>query len=285
MLNLQQDIPGGYLSTLVSAATNKENNDTDKNNNINNNSSISRNLTQFLSYYNEVIIGKSYAYKKLKYRLYTDYTPENERVLEKHDSEYQHHIKNYQGEASRLKLSTSPTSESDLRQIKFIKSTLTSTDPYVTENLFRLKRRMEKAFQDAHVIKIVKKTSEEIENDNNITTKEKIQKLDLKEANNVIADLHSTPEEKLYVWKGFRDSLGPKVRNDYIEYVRLKNIAARENGYADAGGFVCLCSRFQKIMSLIYRNYYIKITSYLMYWIYTKVRETKSLFPFIFNHQ
>ena len=132
---------------------------------------------------------------------------------------------------------------------------MTSTNKYVNENLFRIKRRMEKAFQDAkvrHDPDIIKSitppkrqpdngngggNSQNGTNGNSQNRTDKAWHLGLIHMNNIMGNLHASPEEKLYLWQGFRDALGPKVRADYLEFVRFKNLAARENGYADAGEY------------------------------------------------
>ena len=43
------------------------------------------------------------------------------------------------------------------------------------------------------------------------------------------------PKELEYVWKEWRNAVGPQMRSKYVKYVELNNIAAKENGYRDAG--------------------------------------------------
>ncbi|XP_071443429.1 angiotensin-converting enzyme-like [Hetaerina americana] len=42
-------------------------------------------------------------------------------------------------------------------------------------------------------------------------------------------------DELLYVWKGWRDATGAKMKNDYQSYVELSNKAATLNGFEDMG--------------------------------------------------
>lgn len=42
-------------------------------------------------------------------------------------------------------------------------------------------------------------------------------------------------DELLWVWKGWRDAVGPEVGEHYPEYVELKNEAARNGGFSDGG--------------------------------------------------
>ncbi|XP_068161194.1 angiotensin-converting enzyme [Antennarius striatus] len=44
-------------------------------------------------------------------------------------------------------------------------------------------------------------------------------------------------DELLFAWKGWRDSAGKVIRQDYKRYVELANKAARLNGHADNGAF------------------------------------------------
>jgi peptidyl-dipeptidase A len=37
-------------------------------------------------------------------------------------------------------------------------------------------------------------------------------------------------DELIYVWKGWRDVSGAKMRDDYKKYVELSNLAAEKNG-------------------------------------------------------
>ncbi len=39
--------------------------------------------------------------------------------------------------------------------------------------------------------------------------------------------------ELLYVWKGWRDVTGPKMRKPFAQTVEINNKAARQNGYKD----------------------------------------------------
>ena len=174
---------------------------------------------KFLEKYNTEIIELVHNNKKLKYKVFTDSTPEHERAFKNDEGQYNHKLKEYQKAASRINLTN--VDENSKRQLMFIRESLTSSDDYINENLFNLKRRMQQAFQEAGM-KNYRNTS---------------RYLGLGELNDIIAKLDGLPEDKLHVWKGFRDSIGPKVRKDYIEFVRLKNIAARENGFPDAGAF------------------------------------------------
>ena len=210
-------------------------------------------VAEFLREYNREFIPELHKYKKLKYKVYTDYTPENEKILKEHEAIHQPIVKEYENRASLLNMTGAD--EESRRQIKFIKSSMTSSDKYVNENLFRIKRRMEKAFQDAkvrHDPDIIKSITppkrrpgnsdgggnlQNSTNGNSQNGTDDVWHLGLIHMNNVMGNLHASPEEKLYLWKGFRDALGPKVRADYLEFVRYKNLAAFENGYADAGEY------------------------------------------------
>ncbi len=38
------------------------------------------------------------------------------------------------------------------------------------------------------------------------------------------------PDELARVWKSWRDETGPKIKTDYLKYVKLLNEGAKENG-------------------------------------------------------
>lgn len=44
-------------------------------------------------------------------------------------------------------------------------------------------------------------------------------------------------DELTFAWRGWRDSVGRNVKRDYIKYVELSNLGAKDNGYADEGAY------------------------------------------------
>ena len=53
---------------------------------------------------------------------------------------------------------------------------------------------------------------------------------------NIIAT-SKTYDRLLFAWKGWRDTVGPKLRPLYEKYVELSNAGAKDNNFADAGAF------------------------------------------------
>ena len=199
-------------------------------------------VAEFLSEYNRDFTEVYYKHRKLKYKKYTDSTPTNEKNFKESDALIKRIMKGYEDRALRLNLTG--VDESSRRQINFIKTSLTSKEKYVNDNLFRLKKRMMETFEDARVLHnpdIVKSILPYHRFDNGSSsqngTEDDAYYWRLNEIHNSMGNVYASPEEKLYLWQGYRDALGPNIRADYLEFVRFKNIAARENGYADAGEF------------------------------------------------
>ena len=46
------------------------------------------------------------------------------------------------------------------------------------------------------------------------------------------------PKELLFAWKGYRDSIGPKMKSTYEKFVENLNIGARENKWKDYGDYL-----------------------------------------------
>jgi len=184
---------------------------------------------EFLNKYNENIISQIHQHKRFKYKVYSDYTDKNNENFKKADKTFQDIRQSYQKEAADIDLTN--LDKYSKRQFRFILSSLTTKDAYVTDNIFNIKRRMEKAFQDARVLhdpKIMRSV--------NNTSNETLH-LDINILNGILADQKADPDEKLYAWKSYRNAIGPKIRTDYAEFVRLKNVMARANGYADEGAY------------------------------------------------
>lgn len=179
--------------------------------------------------YNKDIVKETHQQKRQKYKVYSDYTEKNNADFKEADNILQKLKESYQKEAATIDLTD--LDESSKRQFQYILSSLAPTDAYVTDNIFDIKRRMEKAFQEArvpHDPKFIKSV--------NNTSNETLQ-LDINVLNKILGDLNAEPEEKLHAWKSYRDAIGPKVRTDYAEFVRFKNMVARANGYADEGAY------------------------------------------------
>lgn len=51
----------------------------------------------------------------------------------------------------------------------------------------------------------------------------------------VLADLKSTPEQKLAAWQGWHDSVGSPMRREYARMVEITNEGSTELGFADTG--------------------------------------------------
>ena len=65
------------------------------------------------------------------------------------------------------------------------------------------------------------------------------------------------PKELEYVWKEWRKAVGPKMRKYYEKFVRLNNVAARENGWTDAGAYKRESKYEVRVVKLILRNVFL----------------------------
>jgi len=116
------------------------------------------------------------------------------------------------------------------RQFDFILTTSEPKDENVLKEYLKVATEMENIYSvgtikyDPNIIK-------------SITVEDGTTRLSLDKHLHDILAKSQDPEELLYVWKGWRDAVGPKLKDKYTEYVRLKNIGARENGFDDQGAY------------------------------------------------
>lgn len=54
---------------------------------------------------------------------------------------------------------------------------------------------------------------------------------------NIMANPSSTFDKLYFAWKGWRDTVGPKIRPLYEEYVKLANEGAKDNNFEDYGAY------------------------------------------------
>ena len=105
------------------------------------------------------------------------------------------------------------------RQMQFITSTATPKDAAVLKQVTELEATMEGIYSTGKV------------ND----TDGNMLELD-PDLYKILSD-NRDYERLLFVWKGWRDAVGPKVRPLYKQFVELKNKGAKENGWEDIGEY------------------------------------------------
>lgn len=105
------------------------------------------------------------------------------------------------------------------RQIKFITSTATSTNPDVVKEVTELESTMEGIYSTG---KVEDKGGKMLELDPDLYA---------------IMSESRDYERLLFAWKGWRDAVGPRLRSHYKKFVDLKNQGAKENGWKDIGEY------------------------------------------------
>lgn len=106
------------------------------------------------------------------------------------------------------------------RQIKFIRESSTLKDVQKREKLASLKIEMQNIYGSTEVYD--QTTGKNLSLSPDLT--------DIMASSRKFVDLKTA-------WQGWRDAVGPKIRQLYKQYVDLSNEGARDNGYADYGAY------------------------------------------------
>ena len=182
----------------------------------------------FLKFYNTEIGELGYPASDAAFRKATNITDVNSKIAEEESIKFSKLYKEIRKNASRIYLNESD--DDTKRQFHLLLMTMTSDNPNVVKNATTVATSMENIYSTGRVPydpKIVKS----IKVDAGTTS------LSLDKHLVEIMKSSTNPTELLYAWRGWRDAVGPKLKNLYTDYVRLNNIGARENKYKDAGDY------------------------------------------------
>ena len=171
----------------------------------------------FLKDYNKETARRDWDAIQASWVYATNLTDHNSRLKTNASLEFSAFLKVKRQEAS--KFDVSKLSEDTARQIRFITATAAPSDQGDLKKLSELEGKLDKLYSSATVK----------DNDGR----------DLALDPDLYRILRSSRDyERLkFVWKGWRDSTGPKMRPLYKEFVGLSNKGAEENNWEDLGAW------------------------------------------------
>ena len=183
---------------------------------------------EFLKDYNEKIGEQSYESSNAAFRKATNITDENSKYAAETSRIFTDIMNGWRRNASRINITNA--SADTKRQFKLLLTTSTPKSEDVIKDILKVGTELENIYSLGRIPYDGKKVKS-IKVSKNTT----LLSLD-KHLHEILA--HSRdPEELLYVWKGWRDAVGPKLKHKYTRYVELNNIGARDNGYKDKGEY------------------------------------------------
>ncbi|PFX18317.1 Angiotensin-converting enzyme, partial [Stylophora pistillata] len=170
----------------------------------------------YLNNYNSIVPQVDYKRSVASWNYATNLTDHNKRVKTNTSFAFSAFYKLMRENAT--KFDTSKLSADTARQIKFITSTATPKDAETLRKVTELESEMEEIYSTGKV------------NDNGkmLSLDPDLYRILSKERNY---------DRLLFAWKGWRDAVGPKLRDKYTEFVKLKNQGATENGWKDIGEY------------------------------------------------
>lgn len=170
----------------------------------------------FLKNYNDIVPKEDYKTSVASWNYATNLTDHNKAMKTNISLVFSAFYKQMRENATNF--DTSKLSADTARQIKFITSTATPKDAETLRKLTELESEMEEIYSTGKV-------------------DDKGKKLSLNPDLYKILSTERNYDRLLFAWKGWRDAVGPKLRNKYTEFVRLKNQGATENGWKDIGQY------------------------------------------------
>ncbi|XP_066914315.1 angiotensin-converting enzyme-like [Clytia hemisphaerica] len=185
------------------------------------------NATEFLADYNANVAQKGYNSSQASWVKATNITTHNSKLSNAASKAYSDMAKKYRTRAKAVNMTGATADER--RQFKLLLMTMTSSNASVVDSILEIGSNMENIYSegcipyDATIMKSVDpkgKTCLSLDNYLNPTLAKS-----------------RDPKELLYIWEEWRKATGPKLKSLYKEYVRLNNIGAHENKFADAGDY------------------------------------------------
>ena len=180
----------------------------------------------FLKLYNRVIGKLQFKSSEAEWNNVVNITDHNSMMIEEANEEFSNQVCVLKKNNIKLEKVDNNTR----RQFNLLSMTMASRDQGIVNNISTLGTLMENIFRTGRVPfnrNIVK----------SINVSYGTTHLSLAKHPTTIMATSTNESELLYAWKGWRDAVGPLLRKPYQEYVRLKNIGAREHKFEDAGEF------------------------------------------------
>ena len=176
---------------------------------------------EFLKDYNEKIGEQSYESSNAAFLKATNITDENSKHAAETSRIFTDIMKSWRKNASLINITNA--SANTKRQFKLLLTTSTPKSEEIIKDILKAGTELENIYSLGRIPYDEKKVkSINVSNDTTLLSLDK-------HLHDILA--HSRdPEELLYVWKGWRDAVGPKLKDKYTRYVELNNIGARDNG-------------------------------------------------------
>ena len=184
--------------------------------------------TEFLKDYNSRISALEFRSNDDEWIKATNITVYNNMIFQKSSVEFSALMKQFRHNASRI--TRDNIDANSKRQFKLLLSTMTSSNQEIVKNVSAVGLLMEDIYSkgkipfDSSIIKSI-----------NVSDGTTYLTLD-KHLSQVLAKSRDT-KELLYVWKGWRDAVGPQLKMKYKEFVILSNFGAWEHKFNDAGDY------------------------------------------------
>ena len=184
--------------------------------------------TAFLKDYNSRISALEFRSKDDEWIKATNITVYSNMVYVNSSVEFSALMKQFRINASSIIMDN--VDADSKRQFKLLLSTMTSSNQEIVKNVSAVGSIMEDIYSKGKipfVSSIIK----------SINVSDETTYLTFNKHLSQIMAKSTDTKELLYVWKGWRDAVGPQLKNKYKEFVRLSNVGAREHKFKDAGDY------------------------------------------------
>ena len=184
--------------------------------------------TAFLKDYNSRISALGFRQRDDAWMKATNITAHNNMVYVNSSVEFSALMKQFRINASSIVMDN--VGADSKRQFKLLLSTMASSNQQIVKNVSAVGSIMKDIYSKGkiHFVSSIIKSINISDGTTYLTFN--------KHLSQVMAKSRDT-KELLYVWKGWRDAVGPQLKNKYKEFVRLSNVGAREHKCKDAGDY------------------------------------------------
>ena len=196
--------------------------------NFSSSSSQKENAVKFLHDYNTNFVPFFKSITEAIWKQAINITNHNSKLRNEAKMKLTEEMTKLREDASKIDLTDAD--EDTKRQFRMLLTSKTSSNKTISKQLTEIGTAMSNIYStgtisyDSNIIK-------------SISIKGRVRKLRLSKHLIGIMAKSNNSDELLYVWKSWRDSVGPRVKDFYKDYVRLNNIGAKEHGFRDAGEY------------------------------------------------
>ena len=173
---------------------------------------------EFLEKYNNDTPDKDWISIQASWVYASNLTKYNGELKTNASLKYSSYLKTQRAEAA--KFDVSKLSSDTARQIRFITATATPKNQAVLREVTDLEGQLESLYSSA--------TVKDEDSGKDLALDPDLYKI-LRESRDY--------ERLQFVWKGWRDATGPKIRPVYKKFVELKNEGAKDHGWEDTGAW------------------------------------------------